>query len=146
MLQSLYGLLFILLSGKAINASKLNIIQIVADDLGYNDLAHANGNKTITPNIDALINAGVELKDYYTFKVCAPTRTSLMTGRYPWKTGYYDMINDGDHCVDPRFVMLPEILKRANYSTHAIGTPGIYSSFVSWHALGIFSPGDSRAL
>ena len=120
-MQFLNVLLLLLLFGQTANSSRLNIIQIVADDLGYNDIGYANGNKSMTPHIDALIREGVELKDYYTFKVCAPTRTSLMTGRYPWKTGYYDMIDDGNHCVDPRFVMLPEILKRANYSTHAIG-------------------------
>ncbi len=42
-------------------------------------------------------------------------------GRYPWKTGYYDMIDDGNHCVDKRFKLLPAVLKEAKYKTHAIG-------------------------
>ena len=104
------------------SAKPLHIIQIVADDLGKNDLAIHNGGKTLTPTIDGLIRDGIDLESYYTFKVCAPSRTSLMVGRYPWRTGFYDMDNDGGHCVNSGFVMLPELLKRAaNYSTHAVG-------------------------
>jgi arylsulfatase A-like enzyme len=44
-----------------------------------------------------------------------------MTGRCPWRTGYYDMIDDIDHCVDKGYKMLPALLKEQGYSTHAIG-------------------------
>ena len=77
-------LLLLCLAGAASAAPKPHILQIVADDLGKNDLGIRNGNKTITPAIDNLINEGVTLSAYYTFKLCSPTRASLMTGRYPW--------------------------------------------------------------
>jgi arylsulfatase A-like enzyme len=80
-----------------------------------------NGGKTITPAINGLIEGGVTLSSYYTFRVCSPTRASLMTGRYPWGVGYYDMSDDGSHCVDPRFKMLPQVLKEQGYRTHAVG-------------------------
>ena len=113
--------MFLALIAAAASAKPLHIVQIIADDLGYNDLASANGNKTSTPAIDGLLHDGIRLDAYHTFKVCAPSRTSIMTGRYPWKTGYYDMTDDGNHCVDPRFTMLPQLLKGAGYATHAIG-------------------------
>ena len=54
-MQFLNVLLLLLLFGQTANSSRLNIIQIVADDLGYNDIGYANGNKSMTPHIDALI-------------------------------------------------------------------------------------------
>eukprot|EP00039_Didymoeca_costata_P006376 m.89637 g.89637 ORF g.89637 m.89637 type:complete len:574 (-) comp13233_c0_seq2:193-1914(-) len=102
-------------------ASNPHVLFVVADDLGYNDLGYHNNNQSHTPVLNDLISTGVWLSDYYTFKVCAPTRTSIMIGRYPWRTGYYDMIDDGGHCVDPGYKMLPELLKPLGYATHAIG-------------------------
>jgi arylsulfatase A-like enzyme len=46
---------------------------------------------------------GLVLSQYYTFKLCSPTRASLQSGRYPWGVGFYDMddvnFEDGNHCV-----------------------------------------------
>jgi arylsulfatase A-like enzyme len=55
-----------------------------ADDLGWNDLGHFNGGLTLTKNIDGLIAQGVLLDRFHTFKVCAPSRASTMSGRYPF--------------------------------------------------------------
>lgn len=65
---------------------------IVADDLGRNDLGARNahgthGPRTITPAIDALLQSGVSLTSYHTFKICSPSRASTLTGRYPWGAG-----------------------------------------------------------
>ena len=98
-----------------------HIVQIVADDLGYNDLGFLNGGATLTPSIDALVAGGVRLTDYYTFRVCAPSRAATMTGRYPHNVGFYDMSNDGNHCVHPSFKMLPQLLREQGYRTHATG-------------------------
>jgi arylsulfatase A len=54
------------------------IVQVVADDLGYNDLGFTNNGKTHTPNIDEAVGNGVLLTAYHTYKVCSPTRASLM--------------------------------------------------------------------
>ena len=118
-------LLLLLLLHDAAAAPRPHIIQVVADDLGYDDLGHksimGNGGKTFTPAINELMDGGIILSDYYTFKVCSPTRASLLTGRYPWGAGFYDMSNDGDHCTS-EFKLIAELLKEANYSTHMLGS------------------------
>ena len=50
-----------------LNAARPNLIVLVADDLGHNDVGWAN-NRTITPNLDALVAGGVELMQFYVFK------------------------------------------------------------------------------
>ncbi len=47
-------------------------------DLGYNDLGFTNNGKTHTPNIDEAVRNGIQLTAYHTYKVCSPTRASLM--------------------------------------------------------------------
>ena len=68
-------------------AAPKHIVVIVADDLGRNDLGARNGGRTFSPNIDALIAAGVSLTSYHTFKICSPSRASTLTGRYPFNAG-----------------------------------------------------------
>ena len=70
-----------------------NIVLIVADDLGYNDISFNGGGVAgglvKTPNIDALGHDGVTFADGYAGNAtCAPSRAALMTGRYPTRFGY----------------------------------------------------------
>jgi arylsulfatase A-like enzyme len=76
-------------SAAAAQARKPNIIVIVADDLGYNDIS-LNGNPLVrTPNIDAIAKDGARFTDPYTGDaVCAPSRAALLTGRYPQRYGF----------------------------------------------------------
>ena len=66
-----------------------NIVLIIADDLGYHDLA-CYGSKSIkTPHIDALARGGMTFTDaYVTAPVCSPSRAGLLTGRYQQRFGY----------------------------------------------------------
>ena len=109
--------------------AKPNILLVVADDLGYNDLGYKNRNKTMTPHINGMVSKGVRLEQYYTFKLCSPTRASIQSGRYPWGVGFYDMddkrFGDSFHCIHPNTTLLPELLKRQGYATHAIGKSAI---------------------
>lgn len=61
-----------------------NIIFILADDLGWNDVGfHSTGHSLIkTPFLDKMAELGVKLENYYVQPVCSPTRSQLMTGRY----------------------------------------------------------------
>lgn len=63
-----------------------HILFIVADDLGWSDVGF-HGSVIKTPNIDKLANEGVILDNYYVQPLCTPTRSALMTGKYPIHTG-----------------------------------------------------------
>lgn len=64
-----------------------NIIVILADDLGYGDLSCYGNTRHKTPNLDHMASEGVRFSDFYTpMPFCAPTRSSLLTGRYPFRT------------------------------------------------------------
>eukprot|EP00928_Gymnodinium_smaydae_P032485 TRINITY_DN23515_c0_g2_i1.p1 TRINITY_DN23515_c0_g2~~TRINITY_DN23515_c0_g2_i1.p1 ORF type:complete len:572 (-),score=65.13 TRINITY_DN23515_c0_g2_i1:309-2024(-) len=70
------------------SAEQPNILFILADDLGYNELGFMNSSRGIkTPHLDALANTGVILKNYYVQPICSPTRSALMTGRYTVRLG-----------------------------------------------------------
>ncbi len=66
--------------------AKPNVVFMMADDLGWNDVGY-HGSEILTPNIDRLAGEGVELDRYYAFPVCSPTRAALMTGRSPIRLG-----------------------------------------------------------
>jgi hypothetical protein len=65
---------------------KPNIILILADDLGWNDVGY-HGGVPKTPNIDKLAAGGLQLDRFYVCPVCSPTRACLMTGRYSIRFG-----------------------------------------------------------
>jgi len=70
-----------------------NVVVIVADDLGYNDLTWAGGGvadgSVQTPNLDGLARAGIEYtRGYSGNATCAPSRAAIMTGRYPTRFGF----------------------------------------------------------
>ena len=63
-----------------------NIVFIIADDLGWADVAFHGGNAP-TPNLERLRTEGVELRQHYVYPVCSPTRTALLSGRYATRFG-----------------------------------------------------------
>ena len=67
--------------------AKPNILFMIADDLGWNDVGY-HGSEIKTPNIDALAKRGMALDRYYAYPVCSPTRVAIMTGRTPDSPGY----------------------------------------------------------
>ena len=72
-----------------------NIILVISDDQGYGDLG-IHGNPFIrTPVLDSLALLSTRIDPFYVCPVCAPTRSSLMTGRYHLRTGVYDTYNGG---------------------------------------------------
>ena len=126
--QSLLGLclLALLLAAQPAAAAKRppNIVFIVADDLGYNDLS-ANGSPQIpTPHIDAIFQGGVTLSSYHAQPVCSPTRASMLSGRHVIHTSIYMPFDSGvtNEALDPAYTLLPRYLSRAaNYSAHLVG-------------------------
>jgi hypothetical protein len=104
------------------------VMHVVADDLGFDDVQWRNG-QAITPALDKLLAAGVEIPDFYVYKMCAPSRGSILSGRYPYHIGMYN--NNGlQEGVNLNISLLPAVLQEnADWATHAFG---------KWH-LGWFS-------
>ena len=68
-----------------------HIVLVVIDDLGWSDVGF-QGSVIRTPNINKLATEGVILENYYVQPLCTPTRSTLMTGRYPIHTGKGEVI------------------------------------------------------
>lgn len=66
--------------------SRPNIVMILSDDMGYAQPGFTGGNPELTPNMDRLASQGMQLTQFYTHSVCAPTRAAFLTGRYAFRT------------------------------------------------------------
>ena len=95
-----------------------SIVFIIADDLGWADVAFHGGNVP-TPNLDQLASKGLELAQHYVAPVCSPTRAGLMTGRCWSRFGITTPTNELALPIET--VTLPQALKRRGYSTFIAG-------------------------
>tara|TARA_X000000368_G_C23055334_1_gene723577 strand:- start:1327 stop:3000 length:1674 start_codon:yes stop_codon:yes gene_type:complete len=92
----------------------------MTDDQGYGDLGIHQNPHILTPNIDKFANESIRFNNFFVSPVCAPTRSSLMTGRYSLRTGVRDTYNGGAIMATDE-ITIAEILKKANYSTGIFG-------------------------
>ena len=101
--------------------SKPNIVYILVDDLGWNDVGF-HGSELETPSIDSLAREGVVLDRFYVCPVCSPTRAGVMTGRYPIRYGMQrDVISPAKrHGLPPSEFALPRMLAEAGYQNRAM--------------------------
>src|SRR6187549_2275190 len=107
----------------AADASKPNVIFILADDLGYGDLGCYGQTKIKTPNIDKLAAEGIRFTSCYAGStVCAPSRCALMTGLH---SGHGAIRGNGGRALEPTDVTLAEVLKSAGYNTCLVGKWGL---------------------
>jgi len=97
-----------------------NVVLIIADDQGYGDLRVHGNPKLDTPNIDRLAREGVQFQSFYVSPVCSPTRASLLTGRYNYRTGVVDTYL-GRSLMHPDETTLAEVLSQAGYRTGIFG-------------------------
>lgn len=128
------------------NNEKPNILLILLDDVGYSDFG-CYGSEVPTPNIDRLAANGVRTRHFYNQARSAPTRASLMTGRYPHQVGYGALMKVEGYpayaaAVNKQNVFIPEALKSAGYFSLMTG---------KWHlgrnnASGPTSRGFDRSL
>jgi arylsulfatase len=104
---------------------KPNIIYILVDDIGYGELGVQGGGAmrgAPTPQLDRMAHEGVLLNGFYSEPSCTPTRTALMTGRHPVRTGLTDVIFPGNPAgLSPEEVTLAEVLSEAGYATAMYG-------------------------
>ncbi len=132
-----------LVTVSVVNGSEKNVLFILADDLGYKDLGCYGSRFYETPHLDALAVDSVRFTNAYAASpVCSPTRSSVMTGRYPARTrntDYFGGFNSADGRVVPRrwvkplvpapyverlakeLETLPEAFKKHGYATFFAG-------------------------
>lgn len=106
--------------------SKPNIILLMADDLGFGDVAY-NGNTIVhTPHLDTMAREATRLDQFYAaFPVCSPTRASCLTGRHPFR---YGIEWAGETPLKREEITLAEVLREQGYAT---------AHFGKWHVGGL---------
>ncbi|MFI3303343.1 MAG: sulfatase-like hydrolase/transferase [Rikenellaceae bacterium] len=116
---------------KAAKAERPNIIIMLADDMGYDDMSLRGNTCVNTPNLDQMAQTSTSFENFYVHSVSAPTRASLLTGRHFLRVGVSG-VHAGRDFVNLDEVMISEAFKEAGYKTgmwgkwHSGKTPGYY--------------------
>lgn len=129
-----FALLFVFILNyypcKSQDKKKLNIIHILADDVGYDDLSCFGSKDISTPNLDALAAGGMKFTNFYApHGTCTPSRAALLTGRYAPRVnngkGLFVLFPHSKHGLEDELeVCVTELLKEEGYVT------GLYGK---WH-------------
>ncbi|QDT43418.1 Arylsulfatase [Gimesia alba] len=106
--------------GANAESERPNVVLILTDDQGYGDVGFHGNEKIKTPHLDRMAKNGIELTRFYCSPVCAPTRASLMTGRYFYRTGVIHTSRGGAK-MQGEETTLAELLKQAGYKTGIFG-------------------------
>jgi arylsulfatase A len=113
-------------------ADRPNVVVILADDLGWGDLACYGHPLIKTPHLDAFVKQGLRLTQCYSAcAVCSPSRSSIVTGRTPYRNGVFNWIPEGSHVhLRPSEITSAKLLKQSGYATCHVG---------KWHLNGLFN-------
>ena len=99
-----------------------NIIIYLTDDLGYGDLGCYGNPITMTPEIDKFASQGVLLTDCHSAgTVCSPSRAGLLTGRNPYRSGFYYLQGASGTYLRSSEITIAEVLKSDGYETAFMG-------------------------
>lgn len=134
-MRILCSLILLVLAVTAPAATKPNIVFILADDLGYTDVAAFGSKYYETPNIDKLAAQGLKLTSHHHCQNCQPTRAALMSGQYAPRTGVYTVGDidrfdwrsrplrpvDNVTSLPLEKVTIAQSLKKAGYATGMFG-------------------------
>lgn len=112
-----------------LKSKKPNIIYILADDLGYGDLGVYGQEKIKTPHLDKFATRGIRFTQHYSGStVCAPSRSSLMTGLHTGHTpirGNRELEREGQTPLPASAFTIAELMKNSGYKTGAFGKWGL---------------------
>ena len=108
------------LAGHSAEPVRPNVLLIISDDQGYGDLSLYGNPHVRTPNLDRLATNGVQFERFFVSPVCAPTRASLLTGRYSLRTGARDVTRGGE-TMRSEEVTIAEALRGAGYRNGYFG-------------------------
>ncbi len=105
--------------------SKPNVVYILADDLGWGDIDAYNSHSAVpTPHCNAFATQGMRFTDMHSASaVCTPSRYSILTGRYPWRSRLKKGVLGGDspNLIEPGRMTVPSMLKQEGYYTAGVG-------------------------
>ncbi|MBD3184188.1 sulfatase-like hydrolase/transferase [Candidatus Poribacteria bacterium] len=117
-----------------------NIVYIMADDMGYGDVGCYGATKIPTPNMDKLAGEGIRFTDAHSSSaVCTPSRYSVLTGRYCWRTSRKSGVGGGFSLplIDPARMTVASMLRSKGYATAAVG---------KWHVGLEWQPKDGERI
>ena len=113
--------------GKTANPQKPNILFIMIDDLGKDWVSCYGADDIKTPNLDSLAEGGIKFQNAYSMGSCSPSRTTLLTGKYPFRTGWvshWDVPRWGVGYLDwkkKENTTFARLMKELGYATCAVG-------------------------
>ena len=112
-MKSLIPLILFLFASFSAQSEKPNIVIIFTDDQGYADLGCYGSKTNLTPRLDQLAREGTMFTSFYTQTVCGPSRSALLTGRYPCRSKGWGMPAEE--------ITFAELIREAGYQTACIG-------------------------
>jgi arylsulfatase A len=136
MLRRLHCFVYLVLFYKVHSTKRVNVILLLADDLGYGDLGWSPFNSVemkaiVSPNLNLMAKNGVTLTNFHAASpVCSPSRAAIMVGLFPWRMGVDfiyagDLKKDGSQEMDhEQLPLVPNIamsFRDAGYFTAHIG-------------------------
>jgi arylsulfatase len=108
------------MAGRAQTARRPNIVFVLTDDQGYGDISCLGNPVVKTPNLDHLHSQSVRLTDFHVSPTCAPTRSSLLTGKHEFKNGVSHTIMERER-MSLKSTTFAQVLKSAGYTTGIFG-------------------------
>ncbi len=107
-------------AAESLEGSRPNVVLVITDDQGYGPVGRHGHPWIQTPNLDRLYDTSVRFTRFLVSPTCAPTRSSMMTGRHPMRNGVTHTILERERLTLDA-TTLPEVLKEAGYTSAIFG-------------------------